>query len=237
MSTYELECYDIEMKALVHYKAQAIALRQKGYTYNEILQQIPVAKSSLSLWLKDLPLTAQEKHYLNSKRVRKMTAGRIRAAAANHQNSIERKAAQIPVIKQKFSRYKNDPCFQLGIGLYWAEGAKSSGGVFFTNSDPAMVDLMLNWFETYFELSRNSFRYRLYIHKPYMHENCEQKWAEILNVPLSQFTPTSIKPTNKGVKKRINYIGCMRVEVPKSTNLLFVIQILTEQLIEEYRKA
>lgn len=225
------------MKALVQYKAQAIALRQKGYTYNEILKQIPVAKSSLSLWLKDLPLTSQEKHYLNSKRASKMSAGRIRAAAANHQNLVNRRAIQAPQFKDKFSRYKNETLFQLGIGLYWAEGAKSSGGVIFTNSDPAMINVMLDWFETYFELSRNSFRYRLYVHRPYIHENCEQKWANLLNVPLSQFTPTSIKPTSKGVKKRMNYIGCMRVEVPKSTNLLFAIQIFTEQLIEEYRKA
>lgn len=225
------------MKSLVHEKEKAIFLRKKGLTYNEILKQIPVAKSSLSLWLKDLPLTIQEKHYLNSKRTSKMSAGRIRAAAANHQNLVDRRAAQVPLIKDKFSRHKNETLFQLGIGLYWAEGAKSSGGVIFTNSDPAMVNVMLDWFETYFELSRKSFRYRLYVHRPYIHENCEQKWANLLNVPLSQFTPTSIKPTSKGVKNHMNYIGCMRVEVPKSTNLLFAIQIFTEQLIEEYRKA
>jgi len=31
-------------------RLQAIKLRQQGYSYNEILAEVPVAKSSLSLW-------------------------------------------------------------------------------------------------------------------------------------------------------------------------------------------
>ena len=56
------------MKELVHYKAKAVALRKKGLSYNDILKQVPVAKSSLSLWLKDLPLTKSEKKVLKKNR-------------------------------------------------------------------------------------------------------------------------------------------------------------------------
>lgn len=37
-------------------KAKAIALRQQGLSYNEILAQVPVSKSSLSLWLRNIPV-------------------------------------------------------------------------------------------------------------------------------------------------------------------------------------
>jgi orotate phosphoribosyltransferase-like protein len=49
------------MKKLVQEKEKAVELRRKGLSYKEILKQVPVAKSSLSLWLKDLPLTKDEK--------------------------------------------------------------------------------------------------------------------------------------------------------------------------------
>ena len=53
------------MKKMVQEKETAVALRKKGLSYNEILKRIPVAKSSLSLWLRDLPLTKDEKRILN----------------------------------------------------------------------------------------------------------------------------------------------------------------------------
>ena len=37
-------------------KAKAIRLRRKGKSYNEILEKVPVAKSTLSRWLRDVSL-------------------------------------------------------------------------------------------------------------------------------------------------------------------------------------
>src|SRR5437016_6249903 len=35
-------------------REKAIALRREGYSYREIREQVPVSKSSLSLWLRDV---------------------------------------------------------------------------------------------------------------------------------------------------------------------------------------
>jgi hypothetical protein len=224
------------MKALVHHKGQAIALRKKGLSYNDILKQVPVARSSLSLWLKDLPLTKNEKLVLRDRLDKNISRGRIKAASVLRSNRLQREKDLLPIAQAEFEKYACDPLFQLGIGLYWAEGAKSSGGVMFTNSDIEMVEVMLKWFENFTTYTRNSLRYRLYIHKPYAHENCEQQWADGLQVPRSAFTPTSYKPTSKGIKIRANYIGCMRVEVPKSSKLLFTLKIWTNLLVEYHKK-
>jgi transposase len=50
------------MKSKVREKEKAIELRRQGYSYKDILAQVPVAKSSISLWLQNLPLTAEEKN-------------------------------------------------------------------------------------------------------------------------------------------------------------------------------
>jgi hypothetical protein len=224
------------MKALVQYKEQAIEFRKKGYSYKEILAELPVAKSSLSLWLKDTPLTLTEKMVLRNRIDSNISRGRIKAAAAARNNRLERERARLPEIKRLFEKYKNDTLFQLGIGLYWAEGAKSSGSVLFVNSDASMVNIILKWIETYTEYSRVDLRYRLYVHKPYVHEECDKWWAKVLQVPLTQFTAISYKPTSKGVKIRKNYKGCMRVEVPKSTILLHSFKIWTSMLVEYHNK-
>lgn len=224
------------MKALVQYKEQAISLRKKGYSYKEILVEIPVAKSSLSLWLKDTPLTPTEKTVLRNRTDSNISRGRIKAAAAARNNRLEREQKRLPGILAFFEEHKEDPLFQLGIGLYWAEGAKSSGSVLFVNSDVAMVNVVLKWIEAFTEYSRADLRYRLYVHKPYAHEQCDLWWAKELQVPLTQFTAISYKPTSKGVKIRKNYKGCMRVEVPKSTVLLHSLKIWTSLLVEYHTK-
>ncbi len=224
------------MKALVHHKGQAIALRKKGLSYNEILKQVPVAKSSLSLWLKDLSLTKNEKLVLRDRLDKNISRGRIKAASVLRTNRLQREKDFLPVVQKEFEQYVRNPLFQLGVGLYWAEGAKSSGSVMFTNSDITMMEVMLKWFEKFTSYTRHDLRYRLYIHKPYAHENCEQQWATRLSVSRSTFTPTSYKPTSKGIKIRSNYIGCMRVEVPKSSKLLFALKIWTNLLVEYHTK-
>lgn len=224
------------MKALVQEKELAIKLRKKGFSYKEIMKEVPVAKSSLSAWLKDTPLTSDEKSVLKNRLNSNISRGRIKAAAANHLNRLAREKIRLPLIKNEFIEFVSEPLFQLGIGLYWSEGAKNSGTVMFVNSDVEMVKVMLAWFERYTEYNRSMLRYRLYIHKPYANENCEEKWAKSLSVPIANFTKTSYKPTNKGVKYRKNYQGCMRVEVPRSTHLLHRLKIWTSLLVEYHIK-
>jgi hypothetical protein len=224
------------MKALVQYKEKAIALRKKGYSYKEIMAEVPVAKSSVSLWLKDTALTSSEKAILKNRTDSNISRGRIKAAASVRNNRLVRERLRLPDIHAKFDTCKNDPLFQLGVGLYWAEGAKNSGSTMFTNSDEQMVIIMLQWIEKFTKYKRSDLRYRLYVHKPYAHENCERWWADKLTVPLAAFTKTSYKPTSKGVKIRQNYKGCLRVEVPRSSILLHTLKIWTSLLVEYHTK-
>ncbi|MDD3728951.1 MAG: hypothetical protein PHH50_01355 [Candidatus Pacebacteria bacterium] len=48
-------------------KEKAIKLRKKGLSYNDILKEIPVAKSTLSLWLRDVGLSKRQRQKLTEK--------------------------------------------------------------------------------------------------------------------------------------------------------------------------
>lgn len=224
------------MKSLVHEKAKAIAFRKKGFSYNEILEKINVAKSSLSLWLKDFPLTEDEKISLKKRKNGNITKGRIRAGATHRRNRLLREREYYNEAKVMFNANKEDPLFHIGIALYWAEGAKRNNQYLFMNSDYEMIVVVTKWLERFVGRSRFHLRYRLYIHKPYAHENLEQFWVDKLGVTTAQFAKTIYKPTSLGIKKRPNYKGCLRIDVPKSHDLLCKMKFWQSMQVEYSEK-
>ncbi|MEY2665010.1 MAG: hypothetical protein RLZZ480_115 [Candidatus Parcubacteria bacterium] len=215
-------------------KKKAIELRKQGLTYREILAQLPVAKSSLSLWFSDMPLSKEEKIVLKKRKDSNISKGRIMAAASNRKHKIARGQNYLIEAKKEFVDYVSEPLFHTGVSLYWAEGAKRNDSFLFMNSDSTMIETMLKWIEKYTEYGRRDLGFRLYLHQPFMHQQWEKWWAKELQVDLSQFKKTIIKPTNLSVKKRPNYKGCIRVEVPRSTKLLTKMKFWINMIVESY---
>lgn len=224
------------MKSKVQEKEKAIELRKKGYSYNEILHEVAVAKSSLSLWLKDLPLTQSEKEYLHTRKGGNISRGRIKVATILHEKRLKRDEIVRKEATDEYERYKKDELFKIGVALYWAEGAKRNTYFAFSNSDYKMMRVMVSWIEKIHEVKRNNLHVYLYIHKPYAHENCEGFWSEKLSIPLTCFRKTTYKPTNKQVKKRPQYKGCLRIVVPKSSTLLKKMKVWQNMLAKEYMR-
>lgn len=224
------------MKPLHELRAQAVVLRKQGLTYQEILKQLPVAKSSLSLWLKDSPLTEAEKHLLKRRVDVNITKGRIRAATSNRQNKINKDKLLLQIAKETFENHKHSTLFQIGVALYWAEGAKRNSMFHFMNSDAAMVAVVIRWLEAFTEYKKADLGFRLYIHHPFIKDNWEEWWQKQLRVTGNQFKKTVIKPTGLGVKKRPNYKGCIRLEVPRSVHLLTKMKFWINMLVEYQAK-
>jgi len=224
------------MKQLVREKARAIALRKKGYTYKEILAEVPVAKSSLSLWLKDLPLTKNEKIALKNRKDANISHGRAKVAGILYTKRLEREKVQFKEAKDIFETSVLDPLFHTGIALYWAEGGKRTDQWQFMNSDADMQQVMIMWLTAYANTHKSDLRFRLYLHAPYRSEGCEEWWANALNINHNQLLKSIIKPSGLGVKKRPNYRGCLRIEVRSSKALLNKMRFWQKMLVEYYRK-
>ena len=203
----------------VQEKARAIELRKKGYSYRDIMQEVAAGKSSLSLWLRGMPLTESEKHMLKDRTNSNISRGRIRAATSNHLRRLARNEQLWKVAKEEFESKKGDPFFGLGVALYWAEGSKRSSCFGFTNSDHEMMGMMIDWIELFLKVPRTRIRARLYLHKPYAHENCEDYWARMTGISIQNFRKTIFKPTGLLVKKRPDYKGCLRIELDKTEYL------------------
>lgn len=187
---------------------QATQMRKNGKTYDEIAALLGVAKSTLSLWLHAEPLpagsTPEAKHAYFLAHVQR------KGAAANHQKK-EQTWIDARLEAAKFAQaYKssNDQLHALLAMLYWAEGTKhDKGGLVFTNTDPRLSYLFITLLRKTYQIDESRLRVRLHLHDYHNQEEAISYWANLLQIPASQFQSTYIKKRNPSKKFRQNFMG------------------------------
>jgi len=203
-------------------RAQAVAMRREGRSYREIRDVLGVSKSSLSLWLRDVPLTEEQQRAL-ALRVPAATSARaqgIRATAARRRSTIRAQArAQVPDLSES-------ELFVAGVVAYWAEGTKNkpwrrSEAVKFMNSDPALIRVFLAWLRL-LGVSPDSLVFGVHIHESADAQAAVAFWSGVVGAPESRFRKCTMKRHNpRTVRKNVgaDYHGCLLVYVRNSTVL------------------
>lgn len=203
-------------------KETAIKLRKKGFSYSEILEEIPVAKSTLSLWLRDVGLAKKQKQRLTEKRI----AAALRGAKA-------KKDQRLAITKEIKDKARNEvgklsyrELWLIGVALYWAEGTKEKEyrrgeKVTFFNSDPEMVLLFSKWLKVICLVKPQDLTYDLYIHETANWKKAQLFWSRILSIS-SQKIKIYFKKHKINTKRRntgSDYHGLLRIKVKRSINL------------------
>jgi len=189
-------------------KIKAIHLRKLGKSYGEILKKVKVSKSTLSLWLRDIELTSEQKAELRGRQ-----KSRYEGAKANQRKRIERTKKIIGESKKEAKLFLKNPLFLMGLMLYWAEGSKRGEQINFSNSDPRMIKFMTGWFRKICKVPERKFRIKLYIHSLHCRKDIEKYWSELTNIPLDQFQKTQIKPTSLRHRKHSLYNGTCAIRI------------------------
>lgn len=127
-------------------KEKAIKLRHKGFSYSEILKTVPIAKSTLSVWLREIGVAKRYKQRLTEKR---------RQAQFKAQQACREKRIKITeeikfLARNEIGKISKRELWLIGTALYWGEGTKQgirnvSARVTFSNSDPKMIRIFLRW--------------------------------------------------------------------------------------------
>lgn len=189
-------------------KNQAVKLRNNGKSYSEINKIIKVSKSTLSAWLRDIELSKEQRHRLNKKQATVyLSAKKKRTESLRHHLAIQQKAEGEAV------KLVNNSFFVAGLMLYWAEGSKYFGSVQFSNSDPAMVKLMMRWFRKFCAVEEKKFRANLFLHSLHVRKDCQDFWQKITAIPLTQFQKPYIKPTIFSNRKNKLYEGTCMIKI------------------------
>lgn len=199
---------------------RARELRLQGWTYDRIQVELGCSKSSISLWVRDLP---KPERRTSAEQAR--LANRLRwehELAVRDEARQRTKAAAAEQVGEMSAR----DLFVAGVALYWAEGSKDKPyarreSVLFVNSDPGVIRLYLSWLNL-LGVGPERLTYRLMIHMTADVRSAERYWAELVGIDASALQKTTIKKHNpKTVRKNVgeNYRGCLVIRVLQGADL------------------
>jgi transposase-like protein len=205
------------MKTAEREQARALRLHE-GRSIKEIARIVGVSVSSVSVWVRDLELTADQHEALRQRNptYNQLLSGRA-AASANRRR--ERVAAQE---EGRVLARRREPLHVAGCMLYWAEGSKARNQLRFTNSDPRMVRFFVGFLRKYFDLSDDAIRITCHLFADHVERQreVERFWLETLGLSESSFCKSIVNIYSRHSKrKRLNMLpfGTCRVVVSRTS--------------------
>ena len=202
-------------------RAQARELRRAGRTYDEIQDTLGVSKSSISLWVRDLPKPPRRQTAEQRRQHMQDICWSPRRELRENERRITKAAAA-----REVGKMTDRELFIAGISLYWAEGSKDKSysrreRVTFVNSDPNMIRVFLAWLGLV-GVDRSRLRFAVQIHESADVEAAEGYWRELVGAASDAFCKTTLKKHNPKTNRRNiedGYRGCLAVRVLEGADL------------------
>ena len=204
-------------------RARARELRSQGLDYEEIVAALGVSKSSVSLWVRDMPrpprLSYEETRKRAAEGVRRYWAAERPAREARREAVRAAAAAEIGVMSPR-------EILIAGAIAYWCEGTKSKPHelrerILFINSDPGLIKFFLRFLRVA-QVESAQLRFRVYIHETADVAAAERFWADIIGAEPGSFYQAVLKRHNpRTIRKHVgpDYHGCLRIDVLDSAGL------------------
>jgi hypothetical protein len=220
------------MKSKYHFlKEKTIELRKGGQTYGEIREilKIPIPKSTLSHWCKNIKLSKSQKIRVKQKISKNAAKGRKAALETNKKKRV----AYLKEVKKRIShlstKIDNKDTAKIALAmLYLGEGNKDGNGLTFGNSNPIIIKIYLNLLRHCYNIDENKFRCTVQCRADQNTKKLELFWSKITAVPLKKFYKTRIDPRTIGKpSKKLDYKGVCRINY-FSNDLFYEIKSIIE---------
>jgi transcriptional regulator with XRE-family HTH domain len=181
----------------IEQQEQARVLRAQNLTLADIATRLGVSKSSVSLWVRDVPFTPSKRRHGPHRRPHPQRVAKLL--------EIEKlnKAG-----RAQFSAMSDEAFLAAGTALYAGEGAKRDGSVSFANTDPQMVSFFCTWLRHFFEIDESRLRVRVYLHQGLDLEAAEAFWSRVTCVPRSQFHAPYRAVADPTIRRNKHQHGC-----------------------------
>lgn len=174
-------------------KQKAVELRQKGVSYSKIREELCVSKSTLSLWLREYPLTKKQVSNLvwnNNVRIEKFRNTMSKKRASYNQSLFALASSRIGEMSKR-------EIMIAGTFLFWGEGSKTKDSSFvITNTDPAMIRFCIAWLKQ-MSVPISRLKFNLHIYADMDADESITFWANQLGVKADQFRRPYIKKVTR----------------------------------------
>jgi hypothetical protein len=215
-------------------KEQAISYRKQGYSYTMIKEKldVAVAKSTLSIWLKDTPFAPNEKVIARiqfAKRKLILAAQERGLATQRFREEIQQKA------KKEITKIDRENLWYIGVALYLAEGGKKQKQIQVTNSDPRVIKIIMKWLMIICGVNIGDVAAAVHIYPDTNEDEAIKFWSKITNIPKSQFQKTIIDRRIKKLKIKRGFLpyGTLTIRVRKGGILFAKISGWIEGILEK----
>ena len=166
----------------------------------EIAQLLGVSKSSVSLWVRDIELTAAQHAALQVRN--RLHERQILARAAMSANARARRLAWQEDGRKRAALGDNN--FAAGCMLYWAEGSRNRNRLVFTNSDPEMVRYFVDFLRAAFDppTERSRVTCDLFADHAAQQNEIEDFWLTTVRLPRSCLYKSVVNRYSRYSKKK-----------------------------------
>ncbi len=126
-------------------KEIAEKLRKDGRSYSQISAQLNIPKSTLSNWFQYNAQSQQVKNFLNAanRGINKVRLARLHKIRGEELRALYAQAEDEAV--KEFEYLKYHPLFIAALMIYWGEGDKGQNLVRVTNSEPAVIEVFIQF--------------------------------------------------------------------------------------------
>lgn len=188
------------------------ALRRSGWSYGEIGEAIPAAKSIIAGWCREIRLTPDQIAAIKAR------SGSTLGVPRDTQWRRRRRRLEIAESAQREAgRRSGDAYWCAGVMLYWGEGFKTENSLGLANSDADLVRLFMAWSRRYHDPAIE-FRAKLNLHAGNDEPSAVSHWARALSLAPSDFNKTFIKREGTGHRRNHLEHGVIQVRARRSTD-------------------
>lgn len=183
-------------------KEKAIELRREGYSYNEIVSKLRIAKSTLSIWFKEhLDLQEITRQNIDRNRAESKTRWIGFIQERRGQLALKYEQAQDEAVVS-YEKYKNEPLFIAGLMLYAGEGdQRSRSHIRVSNTDWRILAIFVRFAEKYLSYSRSRICLEIIAYNDLDRETIELFWKDRLQLTKMYKTQFIIGKS----KRRLQY--------------------------------
>jgi hypothetical protein len=219
-----------------HLKDRAILLRKKGYSIRTIELRLGIPRSTLSGWLKDVPLTSSQRRKLRTEWNKSLKKARAEAVKWHNKQKEDRiELARLQAIKTLERLPKNPAIRELALAfLYLGEGAKRDRSTTLGNSNPMILRFFISVLQSDFGIPEDKFACWLHLRADQNPDDMICYWAKELSLPKKNFRSCAIDERTKGLPTYPHYkgvciISCGNIAVQRK--LLYLSNMFCDQII------
>jgi len=184
-------------------KILAIKMRRQGKTYNEINRLLSIPKSTLSGWFRGVELSLVVKNRLWTNNQKKWAQSITDYNKKRAIDILNRNNEVQQGISKEIGGLTKRELMLIGVALYWAEGnRKDRWRIRFSNSDPAIIALIMRFFREVCNVKEDKFIAEINIHPNTPKEKAKIFWSEISSIHPGQFRKTVVAVSKSSKLKR-----------------------------------